>query len=103
MEVPFAEALPAQLDEMLVMRKKKDLSAFRKLRELRQDGSGPGVIESDEQVVENERHRLVIFKMTIQRGDAEREIELIACALAQRGHEQNRHAPASPVLDQHAR
>ena len=85
-EVSFSEIQPAQLDEMLVMREKEDLRAFGKLRELRQNCRGSGVIESDKQVIENERHRLVIFQMTIQRGDAEREVELIPCAFAHSVH-----------------
>ena len=83
MKFAFAQGLPTEIDEVLMMSEEKNLSAFGQGSELRQDRLGAVVIEGDQQVIQNERHRLMIHQILIKRCQPKSEVELIASAVAQ--------------------
>ena len=82
----FTEGLPAELNKVRVVRERNDLSALREHRELRKDCLGSLVIASDQKVVQNERHRLMLFQVTVQSRQPERQVELITGTIAQALH-----------------
>ena len=74
-----------------MVREEQDL---RLLGEFAQDAEACGralVIEVDEQVVRDERHGLGVVEIVLDRGDPEREVELVRGAGAHAG---NRDPPA---------
>ena len=54
----FAQSGPRNIDEMLVVREKQDLSFLTKLGKYLEAGCGASVIEVDQQIVRNERKRM---------------------------------------------
>ena len=65
---------------MFVMRKQEYLGSFRQTGELWKDGPGTLIVECDQQVIENEGHRLVRVQVLIERGEPEGQVKLIASA-----------------------
>ena len=86
MKLPSAQGLAAQLDEVFVVGEEKDLGSIGEIGQLREDGLGAVVIEGDEQIIENEWHRLMRFEIPIERRQPESQVELIPRAIAQAFH-----------------
>ena len=82
----FTQGLAAEFDEVLVMGEEKDLCALGQRAELRKDGSRAIVVEGDQQVIQNERHGLMLFQIAIKRGQPEGQVELIPGTGAQTFH-----------------
>ncbi len=66
-KLTVTQILAAKLDEVLVMGEEKNLSALCQSAELREDGFGAFVVERDQQVIQNQRHGFVLFKMAFER------------------------------------
>jgi hypothetical protein len=71
------------------------------VRKLGQDAKrrgGATIVEVDEQVVGDNRHRSVSAELLLERGDPQSQVELIAGAVA---HSFDRHLVAPTSSDQH--
>lgn len=77
LKLAVAQGLAAEFDEVIVMGEKENLGAAGEGAQLRENGVGAVVVEGHQQVVENQRHRLVSVEILFQRGEAEREIQLV--------------------------
>jgi len=74
--------LAGEFDEMRVVGEEENLGPGAKFGEDRQGGPGAGVVEADENVVQYEGQRIAQLHLAFQGGDPERQIKLVACALA---------------------
>ena len=61
LELILPKGLTAQFDKMFVVCEEQYLSAPSQVSKLRKDSLCPLIIEGDEQVIENEWHRLVFL------------------------------------------
>ena len=71
MKLAFAQILTTEFYEVLVMGEKKDLSAFGQGSELRENGRCTLVVKGNKQIIQNQRHWLVLLKVAIKRRKAE--------------------------------
>ncbi len=71
-----------EIDEALMVREENDLRLCCDLGEDLEGSAGAGVVEADEDVVDNERQGLVLTPSLLQGREAEGEVELVAAALA---------------------
>ena len=74
LELIFTQRLSAQFNQMFVVCEEEYLGSFRQTSELRKDGPGTLIVKRDQQVIENEGHRLVFLQIPIERGEPERQV-----------------------------
>ena len=94
-----AELQARDVDEVAVVGKEKDLGTVGKLREDPEPRRGPLVIKIDEKIIRHERQRRSRRGVFLDRGDPEREEQLVGRSGAEPG---NRHGLA-PGTDAHRR
>ena len=72
-----------QLHEMGMVGEKQNLGVLAEVAQGSQRADGAVVVEVDQQVVEDQRHRFVIGEMKLQASQAEGEKQLVASAFAE--------------------
>ena len=76
------DGLLRQLDEAPVMGEEEDLLGVGDGAEGLERRLGSGIVEGEEDVINDERHRLVRVHVVLERGEPKAEVELVAGAVA---------------------
>ena len=71
----------SQVDEMLVVREQENLRLVREARDASQGCRGATVVKIDQDVVDDERHRLAIGQMPLNAGQSKSQEELVSGAI----------------------
>ena len=77
-ELFFAECLLAEFNKMFVVCEQEDLGSFGEAGKLRKNRLGPLIVECDQQIIQNERHRLMFLQVAIQCRKTKGEVKLIS-------------------------
>ena len=77
-ELTFAHRLVAEFNKMFVVREQENLSPLGEIGELRKHRLRSLIVERHQEIIQNERHWLVVLQITIHCCKPKGEIELIS-------------------------
>ena len=81
MESLFSQSFAAKFDEMVVVGEEKYLGTLGQRGQLRENRRGAVIVAGDQQIIQDQWHRLMLFEITIERSQTKRQIELIPGAV----------------------